>query len=173
MPICPIVRHARYDRIVHGIPQNAYLAYCSQIHSSRQRGVGFEFTLLEWWGWWQIDGRWAKRGRKRGCIMMARIADAGPYALGNVYAASHKQNSHDAKSAVSAGLTAHWAAKTPEGRARWHLAVRGDGHPKSKPVIDPDGKRFGSAASAAEAHYYTRQYIAYLARKQIRGWRWA
>lgn len=170
----PLVRHGHYECIRHDIPRDAWRAYLAQYSSARRRGIGFEFEFLDWWRWWQVDNRWAVRGRKRGCVMMARIGNAGPYAPGNVYAATHKQNSADAKATGkgSASLRARWAAKTPEERAVWHLAVRGDGHPQSRAVIDPAGVRYGSGALAAEAHGLTRQRVAQMASSGYRGWRW-
>lgn len=168
----PLVRQGNYQCIRHNIPREAWRAYLAQYSSARRRGIEFEFEFLDWWKWWQVDDRWSVRGRKRGCVMMARIGDAGPYAPGNVYAPTHKQNSADAKGAVSAGLTAHWAAKTTEQRAAWHLAVRGDGHPQSRAVIDPAGVRYGSGALAAEAHGLTRARVSQMARSGYRGWRW-
>ena len=54
-----------------------------------------------------------------------------------------------------------------------HLAVRGDGHPRSRAVIAPDGTRYGSAALAADAAGITRAGMALRIGAGRAGWRWA
>lgn len=67
-------------------------AYCNQKNQARRRGVGWDLTLLQWWDFWQQSGHWEDRGAGQG-YMMCRIGDKGPYALGNIYAATGCENS--------------------------------------------------------------------------------
>jgi hypothetical protein len=53
----------------------------------------------------------------------------------------------------------------------FNLKVRGDGHPRSRPVITPKG-RFGSMALAAEAFGVSRQAAFQWVRDHRPGWRY-
>ena len=48
--------------------------------------------MAEWWAWWSEDGRWARRGRARNDLVMARIGDTGSYSPSNVKCISAAQN---------------------------------------------------------------------------------
>jgi hypothetical protein len=144
------------------VPNYVYKAWRSQRHSAKRRGIPFKFGLFEWHCWWNRElialGSDARRGNRRGQYMMARFGDAGAYEHGNVYAATPAQNSNDIPGDVREAMTRR-ATETRKERGKprgYHLKVRGDGHPKSKPVVTPLG-RFGSIALAAEAHGITRQ----------------
>lgn len=149
-------------------PPEAMAAYRGQLSMARKRHIAWLFTPKEWWAWWQVDDRWKNRGRRRGNFVMARIGDSGPYSVGNVYCTTPLGNSKDVPFEVrrTAGIM---SAVTKGDRCAIHLRVRGDGHPRSKAVITPKG-RFGSAALAADAHGYTRQHAARLARLGKDGW---
>lgn len=58
-------------------------AYHQQKHNAKQRGIGWELTLWQWWKIWDDSGHWERRGRGQGYVM-ARYGDSGPYAVGNV-----------------------------------------------------------------------------------------
>jgi len=106
--------------------------------------------------WWQVDRRWHHRGIGANKLVMARFGDRGPYSPDNVQCITHSKNIADIdRTHMGEKIRRAWEAKAPEERARHHLCRRGDGHPKSKPVITPKG-RFGSMALAAEAFGITR-----------------
>jgi hypothetical protein len=48
------------------------------------RGIPFLINFQQWWLIWEQSGHWHERGRGRGKYVMARFADRGPYAVGNV-----------------------------------------------------------------------------------------
>ena len=148
---------AKHEQSTYGIPEYAFRAWNAQRYNAKRRGIPFKFSLFQWDQWWHAAlaslGPEAKRGRRLGLYMMARIGDAGAYEHGNVYAATAAQNAADIPADVRANsqikATATMLAK---GRARGvHLKVRGDGHPRSKPVITAAG-RFGSIRLAADAY---------------------
>ena len=162
----PVIRDellmAARQQATYGIPEYVFLAWKSQRHSAGKRGIEFWFTLLQWHWWWRDAllslGPDAKRGRRKGQFVMARIGDQGAYEAGNVYAATPKQNARDIPSDVRVAM-AEGATATRQERGKplgAHLKVRGDGHPRSIPIRTPVG-RFGSIALAAEAHGITRQ----------------
>jgi hypothetical protein len=133
-------------------------AYSVQKRTAKQRGIEWKFTFKEWWAWWQVDNRWENRGRGRGCFVMARIGDQGPYSPDNVYCATAEQNVKDTPYEVrSATNKAGWA----RGRARNSpLFNKGAGHPVSIPIETPAG-RFANATEAAEHFGITRQGVRY------------
>jgi hypothetical protein len=59
-------------------------AYNNQKGCAKERGIAFDLTFGQWLGIWIESGRLAQRGRKRGCYVMARFGDVGPYEPGNV-----------------------------------------------------------------------------------------
>lgn len=71
-------------------------AYHSQRRNARSRGIGWDLTLAQWWAIWQTSGKWAERGRGQGYVM-CREGDEGPYALGNVFIATARENSSNKK----------------------------------------------------------------------------
>ena len=75
-----------------GIPEKGLRAYCAHRAGARRRGIEFLFTLPEWWAWWQLDGRWSRRGLGAQSLVMARRGDLGPYCASNVYPATHAEN---------------------------------------------------------------------------------
>jgi hypothetical protein len=155
------------------IPAEAYQAFRSQVQSAKGRGIPFEFSISEWWAWWQTDDRWSKRGVGIGKMVMARSGDKGPYSQTNVYCATHSQNILDKdRAAMGRVIKRGWAKKLAEPGYHHHLAVRGDGHPRSRAVITPMG-RFGSGALAADAHGLTRARVCQLLKEPGSGWRYA
>jgi hypothetical protein len=59
------------------------------------RKISFEFTYEQWVAWWeeQLGPDWfERRGPWRGCYVMARRGDVGPYHPDNVMCVLHSQN---------------------------------------------------------------------------------
>lgn len=79
------------------IPQKARTAFSLQRGGAKQRGISFEFTLEEWWTWWQTDNRWERRGsRGPEQLVMARRGDVGPYSPNNVRCITAAENIREA-----------------------------------------------------------------------------
>lgn len=156
-PEHPLLELARRQMYLHGYPNHMYQQYRSQFYNAKARGLNFTFTLSEWVRWWKDElakkGEHKQRGNQLGQYMMCRIGDQGGYEPGNVYCGSHKDNAADRDQTLQAEKMRQWHATHD-----CHLVgKRGDDHPKSKAVIDHEGKRFGSIALASEAHGITRQ----------------
>lgn len=136
-------------------PPRAIKAYHEQRGSAKRRRIAWEFTFAEWWAWWQRDGNWERRGKRRGQLVMARFGDAGPYSPTNVFAATPFENWNDREPANYQGtgelIKQKWAARTPEQNAHLPVFQVGERHPRARPVLTPAG-RFGTAREAAE-HY--------------------
>jgi hypothetical protein len=144
-----------------------WLAYQRHRQSARQRGIQFLFHFETWKAWWLTDNRWANRGRHREQFVMARRYDDGPYSPDNVYCTTAQGNyfavpQEKRLAAVRKGWINH-----PERVS--HLKVRGEKHPRARPVKTQAGI-FGSAALAAEAFEITRQEAARKAREKREGW---
>lgn len=67
-------------------------AYCNQRKSAKQRDIGWELNLWQWWTLWQDSGYWPHRGSGGDDYVMCRNGDVGPYAIGNVYFATSREN---------------------------------------------------------------------------------
>lgn len=108
------------------------------------RGIDFLFTFDEWCDWWETDDRWANRGTRKGCFVMARKNDCGPYSFTNVYCATVEQNAKDRR-----GRENHWRADDDE---------------LAKGVITPKGV-FVNFHEALKAHptmnIHTMHYYAF------------
>lgn len=63
-----------------------------------KRGIEFRMTFKEWWDWWGED--YGRRGHGYDEMCMARNGDVGPYAIGNIYKATHRENCRDAATVV-------------------------------------------------------------------------
>lgn len=152
-----------------GIPPEAAKAFYFHRRTAKERGIEFLFTLQEWWAWWTAEpGRWERRGKGQADFMMARRGDKGPYSPENVYCATGRENRLEAIPAIQEAIKRAGAAGKMR---RDFLCVRGDGHPRSRAVITPQG-RFGSTALAAEALDVHQTTVAKKARKQIDGYRY-
>ncbi|MDN7658457.1 hypothetical protein [Burkholderia cenocepacia] len=66
------------------------IAFSVQRHGAGRRGIGWELTFEQWLEWWGEDIE--RRGVRPGDLQMQRIADAGPYALGNIKKGTPRQN---------------------------------------------------------------------------------
>jgi hypothetical protein len=64
--------------------------YWTQKHHAKDRGIDWQFTFDTWRDWWGDDI--AKRGSKKGCLVMARHNDIGPYHPDNVRKATVEEN---------------------------------------------------------------------------------
>ena len=67
-------------------------AYNSHRYNAKRRGCEFLLTFQEWRALWEASGQFSKRGNRKGCFVMARNGDKGPYALGNVRIIRHEEN---------------------------------------------------------------------------------
>ena len=75
------------------IPSKARRAWSYQKRNSRDRGIGFELKLWDWWIIWQKSGKWEQRGRLGHQYVMCRKADTGPYNAQNAFIALARENS--------------------------------------------------------------------------------
>ena len=78
-----------------GIPHKGATAFYHHRGRAIRTGVGFEFTMADWWTWWQEDNRWERRGCRANDLVMARLGDIGPYRRDNVECITCSQNSRD------------------------------------------------------------------------------
>ncbi len=65
-------------------------AFRAQQDNAATRGIGWELTFEQWWALWK--DQYHLRGRTKGCLVMCRTGDKGPYAIGNVRIATIKEN---------------------------------------------------------------------------------
>jgi hypothetical protein len=72
-------------------------AWARQRQNAQKRGIAFLLTFEQWRDWWLAElakkGSLAKRGAGKRRYAMCRFRDLGPYALGNIYCGTPKQNS--------------------------------------------------------------------------------
>jgi hypothetical protein len=94
---------------------------------AKRRGIAFLMSFEEWSSWWLEDNRWARRGRGTGKLVMARFNDDGPYAVGNVYPATHAQNMMDSAGAKRSASIANFHADRRDRGLAPTLQVRGKG----------------------------------------------
>jgi hypothetical protein len=161
--------YAAYKR--GDIPKDAYDAFKAQVHSAYRRRIPFLFTIHTWWAWWRKGNRFSRRGLGKGKLVMARKGDRGPYGPRNVYCCTHENNIRRIDtSQLGEKLKASWAKRSAQQSFKWHLAIRGDGHPCSKAVLGPLG-RFGSIRVAADAAGVNERTIRYRIKNAIDGWR--
>jgi hypothetical protein len=149
----PVLRRAAQDAATYCIPRYVCNAYGDQYLKALESGTSFRFSLLEWRRWW-----WGKleRGERRkigSAVRMALVDPAGAFEDGNVAVAPACRQPADKAAAVARCTATRNANGCPRGS---HLRVRGEGHPRSRAVVTPDG-RFGSVALASEAAGITRQ----------------
>ena len=69
-------------------------AFYRQRANAKRRGIPWQLKLGEWWQIWQQSGKWDQRGRGDG-FCMARFGDKGPYAAGNIYITTSRNNASD------------------------------------------------------------------------------
>lgn len=66
-------------------------AFQNQKSGAKRRGIGWELTFDQWFEWWGEDID--RRGSGHGDLQMQRVADSGPYALGNIRKGYPRDNS--------------------------------------------------------------------------------
>lgn len=66
-------------------------AFASQRNGARRRGIRWELTFDQWLTWWGAD--LARRGQSPESLHLQRVADTGPYALGNIRKGHPRDNS--------------------------------------------------------------------------------
>jgi hypothetical protein len=66
-------------------------------NGAKSRNIEWLFTFDTWWDMWEQSGKWSQRGNKRGCYVMARIGDIGPYCPTNVRIILAEDNHKEAK----------------------------------------------------------------------------
>jgi hypothetical protein len=109
-------------------------AYNSHKYHAKRRGIGFNLTFEEWMTIWTESGKWELRGVRRGCYVMARFGDVGPYAIGNVKIILHEINSVEgligvprtAEVRAKIGAAHKGGIRTPEQRAKISATLRSD-----------------------------------------------
>lgn len=156
------------DRFPADMPLKARRAYKVQMYNANQRGIQFLFSPADWWSWWNVDGRWERRGLGAENLCMARNGDIGPYSPENVHLATNMQNMREVPKEVRSAAI----LKSYESRDGFMKGKRGQEHPKSRKVVTPSGI-FGSASLAAEHYGITRQTAAHRARDGLFGWSYA
>lgn len=65
--------------------------YLTQKANAKRRGIGWNLTFEQWLEWWGDDIH--KRGSGTNDLSMQRIADSGPYELGNIRKGFPRDNS--------------------------------------------------------------------------------
>ena len=70
--------------------------FSMQKTSAVKRGIGWHLTFDEWMEIRQESGKLAQRGREKGCFVMGRIGDCGPYSKNNVQIIPVETNHADA-----------------------------------------------------------------------------
>jgi transposase len=97
----PRQKPPRKSEIKYGMPMEEVLrhresgamrAYTLQRRNAKERGVPWCFTFASWWKEWEDSGKWEQRGIGRAAYVMARYRDEGPYAAGNVYICTNREN---------------------------------------------------------------------------------
>lgn len=64
-----------------GLP-DPYRKWLQHRKTAKDRGIEFFLTFPEWWSIWEAD--FPERGTRKGCKVMCRYLDSGPYEVGNV-----------------------------------------------------------------------------------------
>lgn len=148
-----------------GLPSRAVQAFHDHRRRARALGIPFLFGFLEWWEWWQVDGRWKRRGNGRpDSLVMARNGDVGPYSPENVRCVTQSENQTE----IAAEKRLERALKTAKTRRN------GDGYkntPRSRAVVTPNGW-FRSVAEAGRAHDICTTSAKERAQRGSFGWRY-
>ena len=72
---------------------------------ANKRQVPFQISLEDWTNIWMTSGHWPLRGNRKGCYVMSRYKDLGPYAVGNVFIQRHEDNLREMQSNRTYGPT--------------------------------------------------------------------
>jgi hypothetical protein len=146
-----------------------YQAYRAHKNNAKRREIDFLFEYSAWCSWWLLEDRWSKRGIGKNKLVMARKNDVGPYSIDNVFCITQSENSAEISNINKGYHTKTYHSNRKKLGISWHLEAVGKDHPKSKPVITPEGM-FENASQAAERFNITRQAAAARARNKIKGW---
>ena len=71
--------------ILRGTDRRVATAFRAQKLHAAKRKIPFLLTFAEWLAVWRASRKLSLRGSRRGCYVMSRYGDLGPYALGNVF----------------------------------------------------------------------------------------
>jgi hypothetical protein len=84
-------------------------AFRQQKANAKQRGIGWELSLWQWWTIWQKSGKWDRRGRHLGsaAFVMCRKGDVGPYSVENVHIAPSFANVSEANRKAELPIGVH------------------------------------------------------------------
>lgn len=82
----------------------AFRAFSTQKRRAEKRGIGWMFSLKQWWDVWSESGKWELRGLGASAYCMSRHGDTGPYEPGNV---SIKTNSENAIENIRGVIARH------------------------------------------------------------------
>ena len=99
--------------------------YIMQLHNAKARGIGWELTFEQWWSIWQDSGRWQERGCHADNYCMCRIGDVGPYAVGNVFIATFRENLEAVDRSKNSSRTLPVGVRTQRGKFYATRCVRG------------------------------------------------
>lgn len=138
------------------IPKKARVAFKRQKHTARNRGIGWELNLWEWWTLWQESGHWHERGRGgTDSYCMSRPGDSGPYSVNNVLICTNSENIKHGYILNTAfdRMRKRLKGKEPKGYTRVRRA-------KSKPFSAKYANQhlgYFSTAKAAHAAYLQRR----------------
>ena len=69
-----------------------YTEFMQQKHNAKRRNIEFLLTYDEWMKIWLNSGKLHLRGKTRGCYVMSRYGDSGPYSADNVEIKSMSEN---------------------------------------------------------------------------------
>jgi len=75
--------------------RNLRHAFNSQKQRAKERGIAWDLSFDEWSTIW--GDKIVNRGRRRDQLCMARLGDAGPYAVGNVKIVTTAENNRERK----------------------------------------------------------------------------
>lgn len=64
--------------------------FASQKCLAKKRGIGWELTFDQWLEWWGKDIN--RRGNGHDMLQMLRYSEDEPYALGNIYKGTPREN---------------------------------------------------------------------------------
>jgi hypothetical protein len=78
-----------------GMTDKHHKRYAMQRNKARHRGIEWNLTFDEWFGWWLENGHYHERGRRKGEYVMARFGDVGPYSLDNIYCIPNRENMYN------------------------------------------------------------------------------
>jgi hypothetical protein len=146
-----IARYGMSHAQFKATPRAIFMAFIRQRRTARSRGIGWNLTFAEWLAIWSTSGKLALRGRNKGQYVMARLRDAGPYAIGNVEIILGADNIRQAR-AHSRKLR-----KANGGYRGIHLLYPGTKKPY---VVQLGGKVRGYFATLAEARSGRKALVA-------------